>query len=188
MTPMDRKMWSAVLAKLVAPMEPERAAKAIAAMTVALSYPAEAFTLDSAREVCSTGRILPDGETAPLTRVPTFGEIDMALGRWWRKRREHAAYVAQPKAREALPAPEKKGPTDAEKDAVSATVQGLVTEIAAGQPGAPPKPKVQSRYLSEGALLETYRRMADDPLQPDEVRRSARTRAEYLTARIGAAA
>jgi hypothetical protein len=184
MTSMPRPMWAATLAKLVAPMEPERAAKAIAGMMPVLSFPDDAFTLASAREVASAGRVMeaevrgPGGSLirsaayGPLTRVPTFGEIETAVGRWWRHEREMRKVRAAPIAREALPAPsdhmassdasaETEAPDDA-REHVANLVRAFVAERSFIQPAnGPTRVPVKPRHLSDGRLLEEYQRLAE---------------------------
>lgn len=152
-------MWAAILAKLVAPLDAERAAKGLAPMLAMLGgYPDAAFTAESAREVCLTARVMPDGSLAPLNRVPTFGELELALGRWWRKQCELAALRALPVAREALPAP----PPEERDPEVIQQVSELVAAFAAERSWNQPdqqggdRPKISPRHLSDGQLLMIY--------------------------------
>jgi hypothetical protein len=158
---MTREVWIAMLAKAVAPMEPERAGKGLADMLPMLRYPDEAFTIASLNAVCNEGRILSDGSTAPLNRVPTFGELNTVLGRYWFQQRQRAEIRAIPEAREALPAPERKGPTEEEKAVVRAVVEAFAMERSfAADPPAPPR----SAALNDRDLLAIYKRAALDGL------------------------
>jgi hypothetical protein len=184
MSTMTRPMWAAVLARFVSPMEPERAAKAIAAMVPALTYPDAAFTLDSAREVCATGRVMGDGVYGPMSRVPTFGELDLALGKWWRHQREMQAVRALPVAREALPAPEGYVPeprvTPEACEHVAGLVKAFVSERAFNQAaGTAGKPSVTAHHLSDGQLVEVYTRLAAEGAP------GARVRLETLRRSMG---
>lgn len=184
MSPVTRPMWAAMLAKFVAPMDAERAGKGLVALVAALSgFPDEAFTLDSAREVASTARILGDGSLAPLTRVPTFGELDLALGRWWRKQVERKAIAAAPMVR--LPPPPDWAPAEpnASQDAmdhVRNIVEAYVIEHPTYQTSRalPPEPKP----VNPAALLAVYEKLAE------QGHRGAATRAAMLRAQLAAAA
>lgn len=75
MTPVtDRRVWVAMLAKLVAPSNSADAAKALAAMLPFLTgYPEAAFTLQSLEYVARQVR-----------RLPSFSELADALASWWK--------------------------------------------------------------------------------------------------------
>lgn len=158
MNPNDRQIWLAILAKLVAPTEPVAAARAMQPMLAMLAgYPDEAFTPTSAQHIALTGRILPDGKTAPLTRVPTYGELETALGKWWGSKREMAAVLAQPIARKALPGPEWQGHPPEVLDAVRDVVHAFQAERSFSKPAsAPAKAVIKPAHLSPGALLAAY--------------------------------
>lgn len=162
---MTRPMWAAMLAKMVAPLEPERAAKAIVPMLAMLGgYPDDAFTVDSMQTVCLTGRILPDGSSAPLNRVPTFGELEVALGKWWRHECEMRALRAAPIAREALPGPPavKEGWTPEAAEHVRGVVAAFAAERSWNADGGrrdKPTP-VRAHPLNDGELLALYEAMA----------------------------
>lgn len=186
---MTRQMWAAMLAKMVSPLEPERAAKAICLMLPMLSgYPDDAFTPESVQTICTTGRILADGSEGPLNRVPTFGELECALGKWWRHQREMAALRAQPIAREALPAPAPApaapGWTPEAAEHVRAVVGAFAAERSWNEPGqqrnegAPVKP----HRLSDGHLLAVYEAMAA------QGNSGAAVRVQMIRARLPAAA
>jgi hypothetical protein len=158
-------MWGAMLAKLVAPLEPERAAKAIAPMLANLGrYPDAAFTVESVQMICRTGRILPDGSEAPLNRVPTFGELDLALDKWWRGQCEMAAIRALPAVRVALPPP--PAPPEEWTPEAAKHVQVLVKAFEGERTWHAPGPHrnealpVKPVYLSDGHLLALYEGMA----------------------------
>jgi hypothetical protein len=145
-------MWAAMLAKMVAPMDAERAAKAIMGMVPMLAFPDQAFTPESVREVCASGQIRGDYH-GPLSRVPTFGELETALGRWWAKRRELELLDA-PTPRPKLPAP-KKSPTEQECEHVAKLLRVFVEERSA----MPEKKRViKPSYLSDAALAAEYER------------------------------
>jgi hypothetical protein len=77
-----RQQWAAMLAKLVAPMDSERASKGLAGILPMLeAYPDGAFTLDSLEYVA-----------ARLQRVPTYSELNPLIGAWWKEHRP--AHVA----------------------------------------------------------------------------------------------
>lgn len=162
MSATDRQMWLAVLAKLVAPTEPIAAAKAMTPMMALMkSFPDQAFTTDSARHVATTGRIMSDGSTAPLNRVPTYGELEKALGRWWWTQRERAQIQAQPIARKALPGPVPQPREQADPAAVEAVrtvVRSFVAERAAlaSQAFQAPDRRPKPLHLSSGQLLTAY--------------------------------
>jgi hypothetical protein len=74
---MIRQQWTAMLAKLTAPMSAPVAAKALADMLPMLEdYPDAAFSLASLEHVASR-----------CERVPTYAELRTALGEWWRENR-----------------------------------------------------------------------------------------------------
>jgi len=162
---MTRQMWVAVLGKLVAPLEPERATKALAAMLPMLSrYPDAAFSPESAQTICASGRILADGSEAPLNRVPTFGELECALGKWWRHQREMRELRAQPIAREALPAPAPAARdwTPEAAEHVRGVVAAFAAERSWNEPGRQrdEAAQVKPHRLSDGHLLAVYEAMA----------------------------
>jgi hypothetical protein len=74
---MIRQQWTAMLAKLTAPMSAPVAAKALADMLPMLEdYPDAAFSLASLEHVASR-----------CERVPTYAELRTALGEWWKANR-----------------------------------------------------------------------------------------------------
>ena len=183
----DRQMWLAILAKLVAPMEPIAAVKALTPMIPMLAgYPDQAFTPSSAQHVATTGRILPDGKTAPLNRVPTFGELDVALGKWWRAKREMLAVQAQPIASPALSAPEPplhEGQDPEAVDAVRRMVEAFKAERTFSQPqGSAARAKIKPAHGSDGQLLAAYEKLAREGSD------AAATRAAMIRQRLGATA
>jgi hypothetical protein len=157
----DRQIWLAILAKLVAPTEPVAAAKAMQPMLALLAgYPDEAFVPASAQHVAVTGRILPDGKTAPLTRVPTYGELETALGRWWRNRRDVLDAQSAPRAREALSAPPPR-PHDGQNPEAVEAVRNVVSAFVADRTFSRPATRPASRsvkpsHASPGHLLAFY--------------------------------
>lgn len=175
MSAMSKPMWAAMLAKLVSPMEPERAAKAIAGMMPAISFPEAAFTADSVKAVASTGRIMGDGSRAPMTRVPTAGEIESALGAWWWKHRERMAIAAAPVARERLPAPSPlpthQTPSTEALAAVETLRKQFVAERSWSQSTGPnAKPSVKALPLSDGHLLAVWEKAAADGVAGADIR------------------
>jgi hypothetical protein len=156
-------MWAAVLAKWVAPMDAVRAAKALADMLPGLSaYPDAAFTEASAREIAQTGRIMGDGSRAPLARVPTFGELELVLARWW-----HANRPDKPAAIEYVPSvyrvdiPKPRDPpTDSEIEHVGDIVHRfkweLETASATREAAEPPRSRRAAAVLSDERLLAIY--------------------------------
>lgn len=184
---MNPRMWFAVLAKMVAPMEPVAAAKGMEPMLAALGgYPEQAFTDASARHVATTGRVLPDGSTAPLSRVPTYGEVDIALGKWWRSERERLMALQAPTPQEALPAPDlqdRDGLNPEVREYVRAVVQAFAAERSFNQPSSSPnRVAVKAAPVSDGVLLAAYEKLAADGNQ------AAATRAAMLRQRVGRAA
>lgn len=158
-------MWAAVLAKWVAPMDAARGAKALVDMLSGLdAYPDAAFTEQSAREIAMTGRIMGDGSHAPLTRVPTFGELELVLARWWflnRPDKPPPAVEYIPVAyRVDIPKP-RDPPTEAEVAYVGDIVHRLKWDLetaAAAREDARPEPAQRRNpaEMSEQQLLETY--------------------------------
>lgn len=183
MTAMPRNVWAATLAKLVSPMDSASAAKAISSIVPMLNFPDSLFTLASAREVAATGRVFdaedrkPDGtliraeKNGPLTRVPTFGEIEHVLNRIYAHEREMAKIRAMPVAREALPAPANyvppvvpqthPGQSPEACEHVASIVRAFVAERSFNQPAnSPERAPVQPRHLSDGQLLLEYEKLA----------------------------
>lgn len=113
-----RRKWCAILAKLLAPMDAERAAAGLVAMLAMLAgLPDSAFTEATAHTVCTSGRIArpmlrsntPDGRDlpavyGPFTHLPTYGELRGALERIVAGQRTMTA-LASPELRLAAPAP-----------------------------------------------------------------------------------
>ncbi len=182
----DRQMWVAILAKLVAPMEPVAAAKAMQPMLAMLAgYPDQAFTPSSAQHVALTGRIMPDGQSAPLNRVPTYGELDTALGKWWRVKRDMIAVQAQPIARPALTAPEPpthEGQDPEALEAVRRMVQAFQAERTFTKPaGSAARAPIKAAPVSDGVLLASYEREAANG------NAAAQIRVDMLRQKLGAA-
>jgi hypothetical protein len=182
----DRQMWIAILAKLVAPMEPIAAAKAMQPMLAMLAgYPDQAFTPSSAQHVALTGRIMPDGSTAPLNRVPTYGELDTALGKWWRAKREMLAVLGQPIARAAIQAPdpeEREGMNPEAREHVRAVVQAFAAERTFNQPSTSPnRVAVKAAPVSDGMLAAMWERESANG------NTGAQVRIEMLRRKIGTA-
>lgn len=77
MNPKIRLQWVAMLAKLTAPMDATTAAKSLADMLPMLAdLPDAAFCMTSLEHVASQCR-----------RVPTYAELRIHLGGWWRDNR-----------------------------------------------------------------------------------------------------
>lgn len=175
MSAMPKPMWAALLAKMVSPMDPERAGSAISKMLPMLTLPDHAFTLESARAVCATGRVLAAGEYAPMTRVPTFGELETALGRWWCAKSALEMLKAAPSSRESLPPPH-PAPVDAQAiEHVTNVVKAFVDtrsfhEIPPSQQRSKPRPY----HISRGHLLIEYEKLAAQGIS------SARTRVDTI--------
>lgn len=143
---MDRRMWVAILAKLVSPMDPERAAAGLAAMLPMLAgYPDAMFCQDSAHAICTTGRVLSQGVYGPMTRVPTYGEVQDALGRWWRNKGE---FVPVPPSAGFLPAPEAEERTPEAIEQVRALVAGFAAERSFNNPMSKDDPRMVARRTS----------------------------------------
>lgn len=103
-----RRGWCAILAKLLAPMDAERAAAGLVAMLPMLAnLPDSAFTDATAHTVCTNGREVravlkantPEKHDlpavyGPFTHVPTYGELRGALERVVAGQRTMAALSA----------------------------------------------------------------------------------------------
>jgi len=100
---MDRREWMAMLAKMVTPSEPQTAADLVGLLPLLRWHPDEMFCPASAVHVAKYGRVImrDEGPTYhPLSRIPSYGELEAALGRWWHERGSWLAVD-----RHALPAP-----------------------------------------------------------------------------------
>lgn len=176
-----RRKWCAVVAKLVAPMESERAGAALTPMLPSLAdLPDAAFTDESARLVCSEGRVIrpslkantPDGhdlpaQYGPFSRVPTYGELRAALQRIMATHRT-ALGLPAPAPPKALPSPAigAREWTPEAADYVHQIVSTFAAERSFNDPAmlAAEKAKVQPRYLSQEQLLAAWQQHADDGL------------------------
>lgn len=160
MSAMPKQMWVAMLAKMVAPMDSERASQAITALLPMLSLPPEAFTIESIKEMCQSGRISGLGEHGPLTRVPTFIELEKALGRWWAKKVELELLRAAPTPRARLAAPpQENGPTEQAVQYVADKVRAFQSERSFQSPTDKPKARIKPLHLSDGHLALEYKRL-----------------------------
>lgn len=160
MNPMPKPMWVAMLAKMVAPMDSERASQAITAMLPMLSLPPEAFTIESVKEVCQSGRISGLGEHGPLTRVPTFIELEKALGRWWARKVELELVRAAPTPRARLAAPpQENGPTQDAIDYVADRLRTFHARRSLPSAADGPRVKVKPLHLSDERLALEYERL-----------------------------
>lgn len=180
---MDRRMWCAMLAKLVAPMDAERAAAALVAMLPMLKgFPDGVFTEGSVHTVCTSGRAQADGSHGPLSRTPTYGELEAALGRLLRGLRESGA-LDGPKPLLALPAPV-SGPSDAAMAEVARVVGAFVAQRTWNDPGVleVERAKVKPLCPSDGVLLALYEKTARDTGSA-----AAMQRVRMLRAKIAAA-
>jgi len=161
--PIDRRVWVSILAKLTAPMEAAHAAGALAAMLPMLrGYDDRMFCEDSAAAVAKTARVLGDGVYAPITRAPTFGELEGALTRWWKEGPGwHPAVIHEQLAING-PGTRRPLPTDAERAGVAALVAAFVAESREREQASqrPATGRVRPR-VSDGHLLATYERMAE---------------------------
>jgi len=167
----DRRLWIAIVAKAVCPMDEVRAGVALASMLPLLKHqPDDAFTEASAIHVCREGKAssgYSDSMPAiygPLTNVPTFGVLDAAITRWWRQQRTRTLR-SQPEPRPALPPPQAEPRTPEAQESVQRLVSAFAAERSYNQPGVsadakPPK----ARTASDATLLALYRRdLAENP-------------------------
>ena len=107
----NRQQWTAMLAKLVAPMEATRAAKALTDMLPMLAdFPDAAFCLDSLDHVATK-------RTSP----PSYGDLRSDLADWWKRHRP------QPTAIEG------KQPATAAQDAIDRDVRESWANITAAE-------------------------------------------------------
>lgn len=160
MTHMPKEIWISMLAKMVAPMDAAHAVGAISAMVPMLTLPPDAFTAESVRAVCSTGRQLSAHEFGPLTRVPTFGELETALGRWWAKKVELELLRGAPTPRARLAAPpQENGPTEEAVQYVADKVRAFQSERSFQSPTDKPKARIKPLHLSDGHLALEYKRL-----------------------------
>lgn len=152
--PIERPVWAAMLAKLVAPMEAERAAKALADMLPMLNLPREAFTIESLRAIAQEGRKVSAGEYAPLTRVPTYGELEAALWRFWgdKTEREKPVMIACERP------PTKENPSPEVCQQVAGVVHSFVGERSFSASTAPARKRVAPHHLSDGQLDIAYQK------------------------------
>jgi hypothetical protein len=161
---LKRQEWIALLAKWVTPMEAIAGAKSLAGFLPALAhYPDAAFTAASVRDVCLSGRMLYDGKFGPLTRVPTLGELDLALGRWWYNERRRLGLVRDEDAHAPVedmiriaPPPVDAWAQERAEQHVRALVEAFIQERAAMSKEErirqPPKPGA----LRTDLLIATY--------------------------------
>ena len=107
----NRQQWVAMLAKLVAPMDATRAAKALADMLPMLAdFPDAAFCLDSL-----------DAVATKRTSPPSYAELRSDLAKWWKQHRP------QPTAIEG------KQPATARQDEIDRDVSESWANITAPQ-------------------------------------------------------
>lgn len=141
-----RTKWLAVLAALVNPLDPARAATAMGAYLPFLAkLPDAAFCLRSAEAVAMAPR---------RVSIPSYDELANPLFGYWRDHRPDRHEIAQAGIK-ALPAPVRAaGPTDAEIEAVQATVQQFVQAVRAK--GIAQRVEVKPAYLT-GEALKRFR-------------------------------
>lgn len=159
---LKRQEWIAVLAKWVSPMDAVTGAKALAGFLPALThYPDEVFTAESARHVAREGHMLHDGKFGPLTRVPSLGELDLALGRWWFNERKRLGLLVSEDAHEPISlriAPPPVDPLAQERaeQHVRSLVEAFVQERAAMSKEERIRTPPKSAVLPHHVLIATY--------------------------------
>lgn len=121
MTSPTKLSWCAMLSKLVAPMDPERAAKAFADMLPMLPEDDDLYTRSALERAAKIDR---------KTAVPTFEDLSAALAEEWRGRLPVAIRMGASPA-PALPTPTPREPTDAEAAHVTRRVDEAKAILAA---------------------------------------------------------
>jgi len=146
-----RRQWLAMLAKLTAPMDPETATKGLIAMLPMLA--------DLDEKLFSTASL--QHVAAAVKRVPSYGELRLHLGNWWRDNLPQESRLASEWT--ALPAPAKPAePTPEERAAVGEVVRALraSTRIARSHAVADPDERPTPAYLTDHQLLVLHRDLA----------------------------
>jgi hypothetical protein len=146
-----RRQWLAMLAKLVAPMDAANATKALCDMLPMLAGFDEAvFTTQSLEHVAGA-----------VKRTPSYGELRLHLGNWWRDNRSAAARLASEWT--ALPSPPKRaGPTPEECEAVADVVAAFKssTAIAKSHAVAVEHERPLPKHLTDLQLLAVHSELA----------------------------
>lgn len=114
-----RRQWCAMLAKLVAPMDPETAARAFVDMLPMLPPDDTLYTRATLDDAATCTR---------RTAVPTYEDLSRVLGRAAKARLPVAVRMGYKPAAPMLDAPR---PTQAERDYVAALVKALSAELKA---------------------------------------------------------
>ncbi len=141
-----RTKWLAILAALVNPLDPARAATAMGAYLPFLAkLPDEAFNPRSAEAVAMAPR---------RVSIPSYDELATPLFGYWRDHRPDRHVIAQAGVK-MLPAPVRgTGPTEAEIAAVESTVNAFVQSVRAK--GIAQRVEVKPAYLT-GEHLKRFR-------------------------------
>jgi hypothetical protein len=123
----NRQQWVAMLAKLVAPMDATRAAKALADMLPMLAdFPDAAFCLDSLNAV-ATKRSAP----------PSYADLRSDLAKWWKQHRPQPVAI------------EGKQPATARQDEIDRDVSESWANITA------PQVRAKIRELEGNGMRQT---------------------------------
>lgn len=123
-----RLEWLRRLATLVRPLDPKGALAAMQPFLELMGFPPEAYCPKSLR-ACAEA----------LKHVPSYGELNEALGKWWR---DHRPWEPGRAPAPALPA--REPPTEAEISRVHALVAGIVADLKASAAYAPRSPRVHT--------------------------------------------
>lgn len=121
--------WLTNLAALVHPMDPPAALKAMRPFLALLTLPAAAYCPKSLRHCASA-----------LKHVPSYGELDEALGKWWHDHRPWEPDHAAPRLEERTP------PTEEEKAHVHAAVASIVAELRSSAAPRGPHARASSTH------------------------------------------
>lgn len=151
-----RREWCAMLAKLVAPMEPETAARAFADMLPMLPPDEALYTRQTLDAVATCDR---------RTAVPTYADISRVLGEASKARLPASVRMGYtPPAWPALGS-DAGSPSQAERDAACARSQAVKAELRVmGTVARGGDEKPQPRHLTPLQLAQAYR-AAGKPLR-----------------------
>lgn len=129
-----KRQWCAMLAKLVAPMDPETAAKAFVDMLPLLPLDDTLYTRATLEAAATCER---------KTAVPNYADLSRVLGRAAKERLPVAVRMGY---KPALSQQNAKRPTKSECDYVAALAKSLVAELKAKQ--TPEKTCAQTKVKS----------------------------------------
>jgi hypothetical protein len=121
MTTQTKLTWCAMLAKLVAPMEPERAAKAFADMLPLLPADDDRYTRSALERAAKIDR---------KTAVPTFEDLSRAFSEEWKANLPAAVRLGANPETPRLDAPARVPPSAEECDHVRNLVTAFKADVA----------------------------------------------------------